>query len=105
MLKARIVHCAKVCPHTFHRYRHPRLRLRLVHLPREQERYLRKLWLRHGPFILLTPIGDKQAALSINAVLGVRDLDTIMTIRELPPLFKELRKTRWKRLARSTIKC
>ncbi len=46
MLKARIVHCAKVCPHTFHRYRHPRLRLRLVHLPREQERYLRKLWLR-----------------------------------------------------------
>lgn len=32
-------------------------------------------------------VGDRQVALSVNAVLGVRDLDTIMTIQELPPLF------------------
>lgn len=33
-------------------------------------------------------VGDKQVALSVNAVLGVRDLGTIMTIRELPPLLQ-----------------
>jgi purine-binding chemotaxis protein CheW len=33
-------------------------------------------------------VGEKQVALSVNAVLGVRDLDTIMTIRELPPLLQ-----------------
>lgn len=36
--------------------------------------------------------GDKQVALSVNAVLGVRDLDTIMTIRELPPLLQRASK-------------
>jgi len=33
-------------------------------------------------------VGDKQMALSVDAVLGVRDLDTIMTIRELPSLLQ-----------------
>jgi purine-binding chemotaxis protein CheW len=33
-------------------------------------------------------VGDKQAALSVNTVLGVRDLDTITTIRDLPPLLQ-----------------
>ena len=33
-------------------------------------------------------VGNKQMALSVNAVLGVRDLDTIMTVRELPPLLQ-----------------
>jgi purine-binding chemotaxis protein CheW len=33
-------------------------------------------------------VGDRQVALSVNAVLGVRDLDTILTIRELPPLLQ-----------------
>jgi purine-binding chemotaxis protein CheW len=32
--------------------------------------------------------GERQVALSVNAVLGVRDLDTIMTMRELPPLLQ-----------------
>jgi len=30
--------------------------------------------------------------LSVNAVLGVRDLDTIVTIRELPPLLQRASK-------------
>ena len=33
-------------------------------------------------------VGDKQMALSVNAVLGVRDLDRIMTVRDLPPLLQ-----------------
>jgi len=33
-------------------------------------------------------VDDKQVALSVNAVLGVRDLDTIMTVQELPPLLQ-----------------
>jgi purine-binding chemotaxis protein CheW len=37
-------------------------------------------------------VGDKQVALSVNAVLGVRDLDTIMTMRELPPLLQRASK-------------
>jgi purine-binding chemotaxis protein CheW len=31
-------------------------------------------------------VGDKQVALSVNAVLGVRDLGGVATMRELPPL-------------------
>src|SRR6266849_5084477 len=34
-------------------------------------------------------VGDRQVALSVNAVLGVRDLDTVMTLRELPPLLQK----------------
>jgi purine-binding chemotaxis protein CheW len=37
-------------------------------------------------------VGDKQVALSVNAVLGVRDLDAIMTMRELPPLLQRASK-------------
>src|SRR6266852_4531397 len=37
-------------------------------------------------------VGEKQVALSVNVVLGVRDLDTIMTIRELPPLLQRAAK-------------
>lgn len=37
-------------------------------------------------------VGDKQVALSVNGVFGVRDLDTIMTIRELPPLLQRASK-------------
>jgi len=37
-------------------------------------------------------VGDRQVALSVNAVLGVRDLDTIMTIGELPPLLRRASK-------------
>src|SRR5713226_1975385 len=33
-------------------------------------------------------VGDKQVALSVSAVLGVRVLDTIMTVEELPPLLQ-----------------
>jgi purine-binding chemotaxis protein CheW len=32
--------------------------------------------------------GDRQVALSVNAVLGVRDLDAIMTMQELPALLQ-----------------
>jgi purine-binding chemotaxis protein CheW len=31
-------------------------------------------------------MGDRQVALSVNAVLGVRDLGGVMTMREVPPL-------------------
>ncbi len=34
-------------------------------------------------------VGDKQVALSVSAVLGVRVLDTIMTVQELPPLLQD----------------
>jgi purine-binding chemotaxis protein CheW len=44
-----------------------------------------------GRFVTLR-IGDKQVALSVNAVLGVLDLDTILTIRELPPLLQRASK-------------
>ena len=37
-------------------------------------------------------VGDKQVALSVNAVLGVRDLGTVATIRELPPLLQRASK-------------
>ncbi|MGB9467479.1 MAG: CheW domain-containing protein [Candidatus Acidiferrum sp.] len=37
-------------------------------------------------------IGNRQVALSVNSVLGVRDLDTIMTSRELPPLLQRASK-------------
>jgi len=37
-------------------------------------------------------VGDKQVALSVDAVFGVRDLDTILTIRELPPLLQRASK-------------
>ena len=37
-------------------------------------------------------VGDKQMALSVSAVLGVRDLDATMTIHELPPLLKDASK-------------
>ncbi len=37
-------------------------------------------------------IGNRQVALSVNSVLGVRDLDTIMTNRELPPLLQRASK-------------
>jgi len=37
-------------------------------------------------------VGDRQVALSVKAVLGVRDLDTITTIRELPPLLQRASK-------------
>lgn len=40
-----------------------------------------------GRFVTLR-VGGKQMALSVNAVLGVRDLNAIMTIRELPPLLQ-----------------
>jgi purine-binding chemotaxis protein CheW len=33
-------------------------------------------------------VGDKQVALSVNAVLGVRDLGGVMMMRELPPLLQ-----------------
>jgi purine-binding chemotaxis protein CheW len=33
-------------------------------------------------------VGDKQIALSVNEVLGVRDLDAILTVREMPPLLQ-----------------
>ncbi len=33
-------------------------------------------------------VGDKQVALSVNAVLGVRDLETIMAIQELHPFLQ-----------------
>ena len=42
---------------------------------------------RAGRFVTLR-VGEKQMALSVNAVLGVRDLDAIMTIRELPSLLQ-----------------
>jgi purine-binding chemotaxis protein CheW len=37
-------------------------------------------------------VGDKQVALSVDAVLGVRDLDAITTIQELPPLLQRASK-------------
>jgi purine-binding chemotaxis protein CheW len=37
-------------------------------------------------------IGEKQVALSVNAVLGVRDLDTIVVVRELPTLLQRASK-------------
>lgn len=37
-------------------------------------------------------VGEKQVALSVNVVLGVRDLDTILTIRELPSLLQRASK-------------
>lgn len=37
-------------------------------------------------------IGNRQVALSVNSVLGVRDLDTIMASRELPPLLQRASK-------------
>jgi len=37
-------------------------------------------------------VGDRQVALSVNVVVGVRDLDTIMTIGELPPLLRRASK-------------
>ena len=37
-------------------------------------------------------VGDKQVALSVNAVLGVRDLDTMMTSQKLPPLLQRASK-------------
>ena len=33
-------------------------------------------------------VGDKQVALSMNAVLGVCDLGSVVTMRELPPLLQ-----------------
>jgi purine-binding chemotaxis protein CheW len=42
-------------------------------------------------FVMLR-VGERQVALSVNAVLGVRDLDTIVTIRELPPLLQRASK-------------
>lgn len=44
-----------------------------------------------GRFVTLR-VGDRQVALSVDAVLGVRDLNTIMTIRELPPLLQKVSK-------------
>jgi len=37
-------------------------------------------------------VGDKQVALSVHAVLGVRDLDAIITIQKLPPLLQRASK-------------
>jgi purine-binding chemotaxis protein CheW len=37
-------------------------------------------------------VGDRQVALSVDAVLGVRDLDTIMTSQKLPPLLQRASK-------------
>lgn len=37
-------------------------------------------------------IGNRQVALSVNSALGVRDLDTIITNRELPPLLQRASK-------------
>src|SRR5258708_4700533 len=37
-------------------------------------------------------VGEKQMALSVNAVLSVRDLDSIMTTRELPSLLQRASK-------------
>ncbi len=37
-------------------------------------------------------LGDKQVALSVDAVLGVRDLETIVMTRELPPLLQRASK-------------
>jgi purine-binding chemotaxis protein CheW len=37
-------------------------------------------------------VGDRQVALAVNAVLGVRDLATLTTIRELPPLLQRASK-------------
>jgi purine-binding chemotaxis protein CheW len=48
---------------------------------------------------------DRQVALSVNAVLGVRDFDTINTGQKLPPLLQEPQKTSLKRSARSTSNC
>ena len=33
-------------------------------------------------------VGDKQVALSVSSVLGIRDIDTIANVRELPPLLQ-----------------
>lgn len=33
-------------------------------------------------------VADKQVALSVNAVLGIRDLGTVVTMQELPPLLQ-----------------
>jgi purine-binding chemotaxis protein CheW len=43
-----------------------------------------------GRFVTLH-LGDRQVALSVNAVLGVRDLDA-STIQELPPLLQDVSK-------------
>jgi purine-binding chemotaxis protein CheW len=37
-------------------------------------------------------VADRQVAISVNAVLGVRDLDTMTTMRELPPLLQRASK-------------
>jgi purine-binding chemotaxis protein CheW len=37
-------------------------------------------------------VGDRQVALSVDAVLGVRDLDAIMTRQKLPPLLQRASK-------------
>jgi purine-binding chemotaxis protein CheW len=37
-------------------------------------------------------VGDKQLALSVRAVLGVRDLGTVTTIQNLPPLLQSASK-------------
>lgn len=37
-------------------------------------------------------VGDRQVALSVNNVLGVRDLGTFATIQELPPLLQRASK-------------
>ena len=33
-------------------------------------------------------VGDKQVALSVNAVLGIRDLSAVLAMQELPPLLQ-----------------
>jgi purine-binding chemotaxis protein CheW len=40
-----------------------------------------------GRFVTLR-VGDKQVALSVRSVLGIRELDAITTVRDLPPLLQ-----------------
>lgn len=46
---------------------------------------------RAGRFVTLR-VEEKQVALAVNAVLGVRDFETILTIRVLPPLLQRASK-------------
>jgi purine-binding chemotaxis protein CheW len=42
----------------------------------------------HAKRFVTLRVGDKQVALSVNNVLGVRDLGTLAKLRELPPLLQ-----------------
>ena len=46
---------------------------------------------RAGRFVSLR-VGDKQVALSVNAVLGIRDLGEVVMMEALPPLLQRASK-------------